>query len=270
MGRSTGFWGRLLAATLDVRPRPLLHPARWILLGVVAAFGASVVQYGLGPSHSGQKSLGYILYWDGARHSLRMPPGRHPNQLTQDSMGSADFVLGHRKHQSRWTATVEVRVTPAAAAGPVSDDELSEIAADIAREFSATRMGDAEGQEPWIREAWRELLESGQTAAAVTRPAPLENLMLYWGAEVVRWTVLLVAAMSVVLWFVRGVQLAAYERMLSQHQSGRCPKCGYDISAAPDHDCPECGADHRALRREAIGALRRGERRSGLAHGAPD
>lgn len=245
---------RLLAAVLDVRPRPLLHPVLWVPLSLAAIAATMVVQNVLGNSSAGRHQ-GFFLYWDGERHSLQKPPG----PLMDGGLGNGGVGLGYSKGPTRWTATVQVQVSPAAAAGPLSAEELSEAAADFAREYSA-RLGPRQESEPWFRTAWRDLLESGQTAAAVTLPAPLENRVTYWSAASLRWIVTAVAVLSVVLWFISGAQVAAYRRMYLQHESGRCPRCGYDFSAAPEQLCPECGCDHRAIRREAIGALRRARR----------
>ncbi len=65
---------------------------------------------------------------------------------------------------------------------------------------------------------------------------------------------------AAVVGFLRGAQIGAYRRMLRRHESGRCPHCDYDISAAPDLPCPECGCDHRARRAEAVEALQRARR----------
>ncbi|HZW08619.1 MAG TPA: hypothetical protein VFF69_01830, partial [Phycisphaerales bacterium] len=107
---------------------------------------------------------------------------------------------------------------------------------------------------PWLAESWRDLIATG--SASRSRRAPTVQLILYFGSALAAGMATAGAALSVLFWFMRACQISAYRRMLMIHDLGRCPDCGYDISAAPSQPCPECGCDHRARRREALAALR--------------
>ena len=103
------------------------------------------------------------------------------------------------------------------------------------------------------------MIAGGETTR--TGPPTLRVRASLLAAGIAQLVAIALLGTAVLFWFLRGAQLAHYRRALRRHEAGHCPHCDYDISAAPDALCPECGCDHRAVRREAVEVLGRGGRR---------
>jgi predicted RNA-binding Zn-ribbon protein involved in translation (DUF1610 family) len=207
-------------------------------------------------------STSYFVFRDGDDFVLNKLAGAPP----QSWYGTMSMRCGYHIDRSVWTLDLSVTATPGADGAPGPPALTDEFCRKLIAERPAPRI-DVPSRVPafarldaqqWFDANFAEMLATGETTRT-TRPSI--RVRAYLAAlTACLWLPIPGAALSILSWYLRGVQIAYHTRALHRHESGRCPNCNYDISAAPDHPCPECGTDHRAARREAIRALQRAKR----------
>jgi hypothetical protein len=246
---------------LDTRGRWWLSLWCWLPVGGLILMVALHQRDRLGGYGAGYATGFFIFIVDG-KFVLEEPRGI----LRDDQFRMARMDYGYSIDESRWT--LELSVTAERAAGRhqegqvLTDEESWRLVAGA----PTPRIDAPQGLPGFARrdvQAWfdrnlAEMFASGETMRT-TRPPP--RVWAYWIVlSVCVWACAAGMILALIAWFLRGAQIGAYLRMLRRHEAGRCPRCDYDISAAPNHLCPECGCDHRAIRREAIDALRQAKR----------
>lgn len=253
---------RVLLILLDTRGRWWLSPRVWILLLIAGNFCTTAWISDRRHYFSASGGGSVTVYWDGSTATLDRPQGSRGGALWR-----VETDLEYRGTVRRLWANASLSVTGlgslAADPSPTQMEQIKQLAADRAAEYALSERTsdrvDSPGARQWLGQTWAQQILSGSTAT-MERPLNLADRVAVAFAPTVRILSLVVFALVVLCWFLRGAQIAAYRRMLRRHEAGRCPRCDYDISAAPDRVCSECGCDHRAIRQEAIDALRRAKR----------
>jgi hypothetical protein len=194
------------------------------------------------------------------RHSSPRPPGaRH--------LRTARVTCGYHLHQLVWTLTLDLIPEPSQPPDQTNNPDQSDevlwnaIAQHVSPGFDAPDTFPALARhdlQSWLESAPAAMVRDRVTTR--TRIPPPRAILFCLSLRACEVLIATGLTLALLAWMLRGIQIAYHTRALRRHESGRCPSCTYDISAAPDHPCPECGTDHRAARREAIDALRRANR----------
>jgi len=83
----------------------------------------------------------------------------------------------------------------------------------------------------------------------------MRSYLLWRASRIGVWLSITGMVMSLGVGALRLLARFEYDRRLQRIRDCRCPMCCYDMSAAPGRVCPECGADVKAVEREARAAL---------------
>lgn len=249
---------RLLLRFLDTRRIRWLSPLLWVPAAALLVSWIAAFRHGFGvAAFTWSNHELYVLDSDGSplRDSTAVP----------ESSWAIETAATVRVAPLRWSITLVTTPTLRWTTGPTDPALPAALVRQVARDAIPRRLEGSQLRtrvripaEAWAQRAYDEMLESGQEHLARRPPPGL--IAQYTIATSSQYACTAGVCVSLLHWFLRGAQIGYHTRALRRHEAGRCPHCNYDISAAPDHPCPECGTDHRAARREAIDALRRAKR----------